>query len=115
MGAGVAEVQSGQVSRKLAEGVIASSVLVDGDRLLVGSFDQGVAEIDLSLSGRAGATWREEPEETRALVELEVRAFAIERHQQRQVAVGAQRRDAELPEIGAVRGGVRGSPVAGMK
>ena len=76
--AGVAEIRSGRVSRKLAEGVIASSLMLDGDRLLVGSFDQGVAEIRIDLSRRAGrASWREAPEQVRSFLTVDGALFAV--------------------------------------
>ncbi len=74
---GVAEIRNGQVVRTLAEGVIASALAVDAGRLIVGSFDQGVAEIALDLSRRAGrASWRDHPAETRRLVRLDSEAGA---------------------------------------
>ena len=45
---GVAEFQSGEFTRKLAEGFFARNLLRQGDRLLIGTLDEGTFEIDLA-------------------------------------------------------------------
>ena len=63
---GVSRITASGVERTLAEGVIAAAVAFDQDRLFVGSFDQGVAEIDLRRRDAVrAASWRDHPREVR--------------------------------------------------
>jgi len=80
--AGVAEISEAGVERTFAEGVIAAAVAIegagDGERLWVGSFDQGTAEIDLRRRSAArSASWLDEPREVRAFARLGEELFVV--------------------------------------
>lgn len=69
--AGVVEITPAGPGSTFAEGVIAAAVAADDDRLFVGSFDQGVAEIDLRRrSAVRSASWRDDPREVRGFGRL---------------------------------------------
>jgi hypothetical protein len=51
---GVAEFQGGKFARALAPGFFASSLLADGDTLVVGTLDEGIVEVPLAGSSKSG-------------------------------------------------------------
>ena len=51
---GVAEFQGGKFTRVLASSFFASSLLVDGETLIVGTLDEGILEVPLAASSRFG-------------------------------------------------------------
>lgn len=56
---GVAEFDDGRPGRVLAKGVFAHTLAVEGERLLVGSIDQGVVAVQLSAEPRRHGTARD--------------------------------------------------------
>ena len=51
---GVAEFRGGKFTRVLAAGFFVSSLLVDGETLIVGTLDEGILEVPLGASSKAG-------------------------------------------------------------
>jgi ligand-binding sensor domain-containing protein len=51
---GVAEFRDGKFARVLASSFFASSLLVDGETLIVGTLDEGILEVPLAASAKAG-------------------------------------------------------------
>ncbi|MDA1312978.1 MAG: hypothetical protein O2968_06560 [Acidobacteria bacterium] len=52
---GVAEFESGEFARTLADGFFANSLLVHGNRLVIGTLDEGVVEVPLDVRRSRGA------------------------------------------------------------
>jgi ligand-binding sensor domain-containing protein len=76
---GVAEFQSGRRNRTIAEGVFARSLLAIGDRLLIGTIDEGILEVKLDNARgfRLPSPSDFSPAEVRRLVAVQGIPFAL--------------------------------------
>jgi len=76
---GVAELTAGKLTRVLAQSFFAISLLVDGETLFVGTLDEGILEVPLAASPRAGPRPRgqEIPGRVVRLLSAEGNLFAL--------------------------------------
>ena len=76
---GVAEFQSGRRTRTIADGVFARALLATGDRLLIGTIDEGVVEVKLDNARgfRLPLTSEYSPAEVRRFLAVQGIPFAL--------------------------------------
>lgn len=76
---GVAEFRSGRFTRSLAAGSFARALLVRGDRLIIGTFDEGIVEAPLAVSPPRGVRAHASagPSHIERLVEMNDAVYAV--------------------------------------
>lgn len=76
---GIAEIESGKISRTFAPGTFAKTMLLEGDHLLVGTMEQGT--LDVALKGSRSASPRPlgaaRPAQVDRLVTIENKTYAL--------------------------------------
>ena len=76
---GIAEIESGKISRTFAPGAFAQTMLLQGDHLLVGTMEQGTLDVALKLSRSASVrpVGAAQPQQVDRLLTIEGKIFAL--------------------------------------